>query len=49
MRAGPIETQLPPSRQQRAPAARFVQFHPTALSDEGLPIRPNKGRENAFL
>lgn len=27
----------------------FVQFHPTALSDEGLPIKPNKIRENAFL
>ncbi|KAL6629789.1 hypothetical protein ACP70R_029554 [Stipagrostis hirtigluma subsp. patula] len=27
----------------------FVQFHPTALSDEGLPIKPNKRRENAFL
>lgn len=28
---------------------RFVQFHPTALADEGLPIRPTKARENAFL
>ncbi|KAL2523348.1 L-aspartate oxidase [Forsythia ovata] len=27
----------------------FVQFHPTALADEGLPIRPTKARENAFL
>ncbi|KDP45343.1 hypothetical protein JCGZ_09592 [Jatropha curcas] len=27
----------------------FVQFHPTALADEGLPIKPNKTRENAFL
>lgn len=27
----------------------FVQFHPTALADEGLPIRPSKTRENAFL
>ncbi|XP_048327635.2 L-aspartate oxidase 2-a, chloroplastic isoform X5 [Ziziphus jujuba] len=27
----------------------FVQFHPTALADEGLPIRPTKTRENAFL
>ncbi|XP_022133995.1 L-aspartate oxidase, chloroplastic isoform X2 [Momordica charantia] len=27
----------------------FVQFHPTALADEGLPVRPNKPRENAFL
>ncbi|TVU33518.1 hypothetical protein EJB05_25341 [Eragrostis curvula] len=27
----------------------FVQFHPTALSDEGLPIKPSKRRENAFL
>lgn len=27
----------------------FVQFHPTALSDEGLPIPPEKARENAFL
>lgn len=26
----------------------FVQFHPTALADEGLPIKPCK-RENAFL
>jgi L-aspartate oxidase len=26
----------------------FVQFHPTALADEGLPIKPEK-RENAFL
>lgn len=28
---------------------RFVQFHPTALADEGLPIKPIKARENAFL
>lgn len=28
---------------------RFVQFHPTALADEGLPIKPRKPRENAFL
>lgn len=27
----------------------FVQFHPTALADEGLPITPAKTRENAFL
>ncbi|KAL9255834.1 L-aspartate oxidase 2-a, chloroplastic-like protein [Drosera capensis] len=27
----------------------FVQFHPTALADEGLPIKPAKARENAFL
>lgn len=27
----------------------FVQFHPTALSDEGLPIKPKTRRENAFL
>ncbi|KAJ0456425.1 putative L-aspartate oxidase [Helianthus annuus] len=27
----------------------FVQFHPTALADEGLPITPLKTRENAFL
>ncbi|XP_058188261.1 L-aspartate oxidase 2-a, chloroplastic isoform X2 [Rhododendron vialii] len=27
----------------------FVQFHPTALADEGLPIKPSKTRENAFL
>ncbi|KAJ0985841.1 hypothetical protein J5N97_004197 [Dioscorea zingiberensis] len=27
----------------------FVQFHPTALADEGLPIKPKKKRENAFL
>uniref|UniRef100_J3L9E1 L-aspartate oxidase n=2 Tax=Oryza brachyantha TaxID=4533 RepID=J3L9E1_ORYBR len=27
----------------------FVQFHPTALSDEGLPIKPATRRENAFL
>ncbi|GAB2273946.1 L-aspartate oxidase 2-b, chloroplastic [Dionaea muscipula] len=28
---------------------RFVQFHPTALADEGLPSKPTKKRENAFL
>ncbi|KVI02953.1 L-aspartate oxidase, chloroplastic isoform X5 [Cynara cardunculus var. scolymus] len=27
----------------------FVQFHPTSLADEGLPIPPTKTRENAFL
>ncbi|CAA3001289.1 L-aspartate oxidase, chloroplastic [Olea europaea subsp. europaea] len=27
----------------------FVQFHPTALADEGLPIRSTKARDNAFL
>ncbi|CAM0947183.1 unnamed protein product [Alopecurus aequalis] len=27
----------------------FVQFHPTALADEGLPIKPAKPRDNAFL
>ncbi|MED6191780.1 L-aspartate oxidase 2-b, chloroplastic, variant 2 [Stylosanthes scabra] len=27
----------------------FVQFHPTALADEGLPTKPSKPRENAFL
>lgn len=27
----------------------FVQFHPTALADEGLPIKPKERRENAFL
>ncbi|TYI75174.1 hypothetical protein E1A91_D07G257300v1 [Gossypium mustelinum] len=27
----------------------FVQFHPTALADEGLPIKPKKTRENSFL
>ncbi|KAL4569076.1 hypothetical protein LXL04_024703 [Taraxacum kok-saghyz] len=27
----------------------FVQFHPTALADEGLPTPPTKPRENAFL
>ncbi|KAI3474885.1 hypothetical protein Pfo_030196 [Paulownia fortunei] len=27
----------------------FVQFHPTALADEGLPIKPRTARENAFL
>ncbi|ONK81318.1 uncharacterized protein A4U43_C01F27760 [Asparagus officinalis] len=27
----------------------FVQFHPTALADEGLPIKPTKPRDNAFL
>ncbi|KAJ4824504.1 hypothetical protein Tsubulata_031584 [Turnera subulata] len=27
----------------------FVQFHPTALADEGLPIKPQKARDNAFL
>lgn len=26
-----------------------MQFHPTALADEGLPIKPTKKRENAFL
>lgn len=26
-----------------------MQFHPTALADEGLPIKPMKKRENAFL
>lgn len=26
-----------------------MQFHPTALADEGLPIRPSNARENAFL
>ncbi|XP_057540935.1 L-aspartate oxidase 2-a, chloroplastic [Amaranthus tricolor] len=27
----------------------FVQFHPTALADKGLPVTPTKARENAFL
>ncbi|RWW21235.1 hypothetical protein GW17_00014613 [Ensete ventricosum] len=27
----------------------FVQFHPTALADEGLPIKPTNRRKNAFL
>ncbi|KAL0343996.1 UNVERIFIED_CONTAM: L-aspartate oxidase, chloroplastic [Sesamum angustifolium] len=27
----------------------FVQFHPTALADVGLPIKPREARENAFL
>ncbi|KAI8032131.1 hypothetical protein LOK49_LG01G03992 [Camellia lanceoleosa] len=27
----------------------FVQFHPTALADEGLPITPTKTWENTFL
>nr|XP_043607554.1 L-aspartate oxidase, chloroplastic [Erigeron canadensis]XP_043607555.1 L-aspartate oxidase, chloroplastic [Erigeron canadensis] len=27
----------------------FVQFHPTALADAGLPIKPTQTRENAFL
>ncbi|KAG0503350.1 hypothetical protein HPP92_003422 [Vanilla planifolia] len=27
----------------------FVQFHPTALADEGLPIKPTMKRTNAFL
>lgn len=27
----------------------FVQFHPTALSDDGLPWKPASRRENAFL
>lgn len=27
----------------------FVQFHPTALADSGLPFKPKKPRENAFL
>lgn len=26
-----------------------MQFHPTALADEGLPVKPAKRRENAFL
>lgn len=26
-----------------------MQFHPTALADEGLPIKPSKPRDNAFL
>lgn len=26
-----------------------MQFHPTALADEGLPIKPKQARENAFL
>lgn len=26
-----------------------MQFHPTALADEGLPIKPAEPRENAFL
>ncbi|CAL5365430.1 unnamed protein product [Camellia sinensis] len=30
-------------------AIRFVQFHPTALANEGLPITPTNTRENAFL
>lgn len=30
-------------------SSRFVQFHPTALADEGLPIKPTMRRENAFL
>lgn len=38
---------------QRAQAVisnmEFVQFHPTALADEGLPIKPETARENAFL
>ncbi|KAG7016188.1 L-aspartate oxidase, chloroplastic, partial [Cucurbita argyrosperma subsp. argyrosperma] len=28
---------------------RAQAFHPTALADEGLPVRPDKPRENAFL
>ena len=27
----------------------FVQFHPTALADEGRPLKPTKPQENAFL
>ncbi|CAM8992138.1 unnamed protein product [Rhodiola kirilowii] len=27
----------------------FVQFHPTALADEGLPRKPTVARDNAFL
>ncbi|KAH6774435.1 L-aspartate oxidase [Perilla frutescens var. frutescens] len=27
----------------------FVQFHPTALADEGLPVKPKEARQNAFL
>ncbi|KAK0589580.1 hypothetical protein LWI29_034453 [Acer saccharum] len=27
----------------------FVQFHPSALADEGLPVKPRKTRANAFL
>lgn len=26
-----------------------MQFHPTALADEGLPIKPREARENTFL
>lgn len=26
-----------------------MQFHPTALADEGLPVKPTKPRDNAFL
>ncbi|KAK6256469.1 hypothetical protein SCA6_017774 [Theobroma cacao] len=32
-----------------AMAHRAQAFHPTALADEGLPIKPKKTRENAFL
>lgn len=31
------------------PNTRFVQFHPTALADDGLLIKPTKKREKAFL
>lgn len=30
-------------------STRFVQFHPTALADAGLPMKPKHPRENAFL
>ncbi|KAL6524801.1 L-aspartate oxidase 2-a, chloroplastic [Orobanche minor] len=27
----------------------FVQFHPTAMADERLPVKPKEARQNAFL
>ncbi|CAI7841213.1 unnamed protein product [Closterium sp. NIES-54] len=32
-----------------SPSLRFIQFHPTALADAGLPIQPPGPRPNSFL